>query len=195
MATIGLQLFGSVAGIFGAHHAAAVKNEAQGMNQAIPLVRQSFDSIVTQVNEGTLTVDQANAYLDAIWPQYESLVYDQFKIKKKDCNGPCVYEKQLKQDAANIKALLSSGRAGTVTISGISPGRGYQTFPAYQLSYNGPAGIVQSLESMLGLGSITGSANSGVLGGSAITVGNVKVPMIVLLVALASLGFALYAKK
>lgn len=174
-------IVGLVAGIFGAHHAAAVKNEAAGMNTVIPEVRTSFNNIVTGVNNGTITVQQANSYLDQIWPQYEDVVYKQFKIKKKDCNGPCVFEKQLKRDAENIKALLNSGKAGSVTISAINPGRGYQNFPAYLLTYNGPASVAGSLESLLGISSVTAATNMGGIPAGDVVIGNLAVPLWILL--------------
>lgn len=179
-AQIGSDIVGTIFGFIGKHHAQAVKNEAAGMNQAIPAVHNSFNTIVSEVNSGMLTTDQAISQLDAIWPQYEDLVYKRFKIKRKNCNGPCVFEKQMKQDAENIKSLLRSGKAGTVTISGINNGRGYNNFPPYLLTYNGPANVIQKVENLLGLESITGNATAPQ---GSVVVGNVAVPVWIFLVA------------
>lgn len=201
MASVAFQavnlLSGLVGGIFGAHHAAAVKNEAEAMNTVIPEVNQSFQNIIAGLNSGQFTVQEANDYLGQVLKGYDDVVYSQYKVKRKSGNGPDLVGQQFATDVANIKQLINSGKAGTIVISDIPAAMasrfmkaGYMNYPPFQLTYNGPYTALSSVENLLGLGSVTGSSTGG-----NITVGSLSIPLWVPVILGAGFLLVSYGKR
>jgi hypothetical protein len=134
IAGAGLAVFQLVKGIFSAHHQKAVATEAAALNEAVPAVEKSWVGILDYVNSGSVGPDQAKQALDSTLPEYESLVYDQYKVKRKSGNGPDYIEGVLRADLAKVEAQLSSG-PGTVHIESIPSHAGFQGASALDLSF------------------------------------------------------------
>lgn len=152
------KLFG---GIFGQHHAKAVKNEADALNYAVPAIEQSWNAIIDAVNSGQLDINSAIQYLNDSLTEYENQVYNQFGVKRKDCNGPCVVEKALRNSVANITSLLRSGKPGQALIERTYGNAGYTGTPEYYLQYNGTNSnsLVGSQPGLTGVPNTTSNPN------------------------------------
>lgn len=98
-----------IAGIF-AHHAAAVRNEADALNAAVPGVTQSWQAIIDKLNAGSISQSDAIAGVDQTLSSYDQLVYGQAGVKQKAGNGPDVVKKDWLQPWADkVKQLISTG--------------------------------------------------------------------------------------
>lgn len=140
-------------GIF-QHHDKAVKTEAAALNTAVPEVESAWKGILDYVNAGSIGSDQAKQALDATIPAYESVVYDQYQVKRKSGNGPAVVEDFLKSQLAKVEGLISSGASGTVHLDSLPSHAGFQGAQAMDLNFQKPSGGVTSLQG------VTGAANA-----------------------------------
>lgn len=152
----------AIGGIFGAHHAQAVANEAAALNQAVPLVYQSWTGVINAVDSATLTPQQADSALDQTLSGYENLVYNQDKVKRKSGNGPDYIEGLLKTDVSQLESAVNAG-SGTVSIAPIPSHAGFGGAPGSTFTVSKPVSA-QSLTTSLA------TAPSLNIGGSSISI-------------------------
>lgn len=184
------KLFG---GIFGQHHAKAVKTEADALNFAVPAILQSWQQIISAANNSQISADDAIQYLNQSLVEYENTVYQNFGVKRKQCNGPCVVEKSLNTSMQRLISVLRSGTAANVQIDQTYANAGYQGTPAFIITYNGQASRTGTVAGMIGVTQVTGtvspnmaSVGSGVIPvnptatdilSANIQIGNTKIPI------------------
>jgi hypothetical protein len=151
----------SIAGIFGAQHKKAVATEAAVLNASVPAFFKACDQIMTALDNGQLTPDEAKKLLDQAVAGYYQGVSGPgsghiekggpcaIDITKPDlgrttmkypphCNGPCVQGcGNVETTAAGLKRLIDQGGGTFTSMNGIGTGphAGFAGYPPTTWSY------------------------------------------------------------
>lgn len=152
----------TIAGIFTASHAAAVRTEAGVLNASVPAFFKSCDAIMAGLDQGSLTPDQAKQLIDQAVSAYYAGVsgsgsghiekggpcnIDTTKadlgrstmVYPPHCNGPCVQGcGNIETTAAGLKRLIDAGGGTFTTMNGIGTGphAGFAGYPPTTYTYN-----------------------------------------------------------
>lgn len=125
----------AIAGIFSAHHKAAMRKEAQTLNAAFPSWRQLIDATVNSYNSGEITATQAKGYVE----QAKQIYYENVStiIRNKSsipaggersgkpghdpCNAACyIAYHYIEAEAVDVEEAIDSteqtGQAATVAL-------------------------------------------------------------------------------
>jgi len=124
-----LEVLGDVFGIFGSHHAAAVKKEQLTLCDYMPAANSALQAVDAGLAGGQLTSSAASAALDQILSAFRSGVSGIIKMDSGDCNAACVYYRMLCGIVAQRKLDMAANpppadQGGTAVISaetGLSP--------------------------------------------------------------------------
>ncbi len=142
-AALGIGLL--IKNIFSAHHAQAVKTEAQALNDAVTRVKTSIQTIFAGLNAGTVKPNDAITALDSIPGGYESLVYKQYGVKQKAGNGPDVVEKNNIDVWVQKAKDLITGGGGSYTTTQMWAHAGFQGQDPWSITYAPP--VTSSVDS------------------------------------------------
>jgi hypothetical protein len=164
------QIGSAIFGVINAHHAQAVKREADALNKAVPSFMATLQAILGAFTQGQVNAVDAGNYIDGIVADYYTMVSgngsgyieghwagvtfpfatsdpvgENHEVKPSKCNGPCVvghFIEELATGAKRAMQLVESG--GTES---------FNHFPvAYQIANGKGVFICHTFPSHAGFG-------------------------------------------